>query len=294
MKKLGLCLLVVAALAGGCVSRPPLASTEPSSLEIKYISEIIQYLYRWHMDETMLGNTENFTTLPVWGRTLHPKLDDGDRSEFYEVLIPDLLYRVQLKKADYTIPELGLRVTNHSFKVISAERLDARPAIPARAEVVVFERQQILDYLFSHRNEEVFPAKALLARMEAAVSHELPTLVSNSFATAQTLYLAPISPVSNDLWLFWETQRMLIKFSSDADLQSETYWTDKKLGVRFYDLDKHVVVSMAEVAGSNAFVTRDWAARVLFNCMVHGKKIMLAPLPERPAAGNPAPAGAAK
>jgi len=47
--------------------------------------------------------------------------------------------------------------------------------------------------------------------------------------------------------------------------------------VRFYDLDEHVVVALAEVAGSNAFVTRDWAARVLFNCVVHGKKIILAP-----------------
>jgi len=288
MKKMWLCVLAFATLSGGCASRPPVASTQPTTLEIAYMSEIIQHLYRWHMDETMLGNTENFATLDVWGRTLHPKLDADDHSEFYEVLIPDLLYRVQLKKADYAIPELGVRVTNHSFKVVAAERLEGRPAIPADAEKVTFERQQILDYLFRNRNEQVFPADALLDRMEEAVKAELPAAATNALHGAQVLYLAPISPVSNDLWLFWETQRMLIKFSSDADLKSETYWSNKKLGVRFYDLDKHVVVSLAEVAGSNAFVTRDWAARVLFNCMVHGKKLVLAPLPEPLAAGRPA------
>jgi hypothetical protein len=286
MKNAGLVVLMLATLASGCATRPPVM-TQPTTMEIAYISEIVRHLYRWHMDETMLGNVDDNGTLEVWGRRLHPPLDAGDRSEFYEVLIPDLLYRMQMKKADYTISELGLHVTNHNFKIVSAERLEARPALPADAEQVLFPQQQILDYLFRTRNEKTYPSEALLDRMEAAVTAELPTVVSNSFATAQTIYLAPISPVGNDLWLFWETQRMLIKFSSDADLQSETYWSNKKLGVRFYDLDKNVVVSLSEVAGSNAFVTRDWAARVLFNCLVHGKKMVLEPLPVKPDAPKP-------
>lgn len=276
MKKFWLCMLTLAACTSGCVSRPP-AATQPTAMEVEYMGEIVRHLYQWYMDETMLAGADNSGAIEVWGRPLHPKLDADDHSKFYEVLIPDLLYRIQMKQADYAIPELGLRVTNHNFKIVSVERLEVRPGIPGDAEQVIFPQQQILDYLFRTRNDKVFPSEALLDRMEAAVSAELPAVVSNSFATAQTIYLAPISPVSNDLWLFWETQRMLIKFSSDADLQSETYWSNKKLGVRFYDLDKNVVVSLAEVAGSNAFVTRDWAARVLFNCMVHGKKIVLAP-----------------
>ncbi len=281
MNRIWLSLLCGAALAAGCATRPP--ATAPTAMEVEYISEIIRHLYRWHMDETMLGDTGNFATLAVWGRELRPALDADDHSRFYEVLIPDLLYRIQMKKADYILAELGLRITNHNFKIVSAERLEARPARPAGAEQVVFPRQQILDYLFGTRTNQLFPSDALLDRMEAAVQAELPTIVSNAHRTAQTLYLAPLSPVSNDLWLFWETQRMLIKFSSDADLTSETYWANKKLGVRFYDLDDNVVVSLAEVAGSNAFVTRDWAARVLFNCVVHGKKFILEPQPAKPA-----------
>jgi hypothetical protein len=37
------------------------------------------------------------------------------------------------------------------------------------------------------------------------------------------------------------------------------------------------VVSLDEVAGSNAFMTRDQAGRILFNCMVLGRRLELAP-----------------
>ena len=275
-------LTVLAALATGCVTRPAGHAAPPTTIEVQYMGEILRHLYRWHMDETLLANTDNLTVLNVWGRELHPPLDPGDQSAFYEVCIPDLGYRVVMKKADYTIPELGVRVTNHNYKIAAVERLDTRPAIPRSAEKVAFRREQLLDYFFRTRNEKGFPGDALLDRMETVVAAELPTVMSNALATAQTIYLAPISPVSNDLWLFWETQQMLIKFSSDADLQSETYWSNKKLGVHFYDLDKNVVVSLAEVAGSNAYVTRDWAARVLFNCVVNGRKIVIAPKRARP------------
>lgn len=262
----------------GAMPEPP----PPSALHLEYISEIIRYLYSWHMDETMLANTDNITNLEVWVRPLHPKLDADDHSEFYEVLIPGMLYRVRMKKADYPIPELGIQITNQNYKIIAAERLDARPALPPEAEKFSFGRQYIMDYLFRTRNDRQFPNDALLERMKAVVSDEFPVAATNTVVGPQTVYLAPISPVSNDLWLFWETQRILIRFSSDADLKSETYWMNKKLDVRFYDLDQHVVVSLAEVAGSNAFVTRDWAARVLFNCVVNGKKIIVEPQPDQP------------
>ena len=41
-----------------------------------------------------------------------------------------------------------------------------------------------------------------------------------------------------------------------------------------YDIDEQVVVSLDEVAGSNAYLTRDHVGRILFNCMVHGETIV--------------------
>jgi hypothetical protein len=43
------------------------------------------------------------------------------------------------------------------------------------------------------------------------------------------------------------------------------------------DLDKDIVASTREVPGSNAFVTKDWVGRVLFNCVLYGERIVRTP-----------------
>jgi hypothetical protein len=50
------------------------------------------------------------------------------------------------------------------------------------------------------------------------------------------------------------------------------------MAVKLYDIDEQVVVSLDEVAGSNAYMTRDQVGRVLFNCIVLGKRVVLEPL----------------
>jgi hypothetical protein len=54
-------------------------------------------------------------------------------------------------------------------------------------------------------------------------------------------------------------------------------WEHDELAVSFYDLDEQVVVSLDEVAGSNAYLTRDQVGRALFNCIVLGKRVALDP-----------------
>jgi hypothetical protein len=44
-----------------------------------------------------------------------------------------------------------------------------------------------------------------------------------------------------------------------------------------YDLAKDVVVSLDEVEGSHAYITRDWAARAVFNCIVFGQRLVITP-----------------
>jgi hypothetical protein len=71
---------------------------------------------------------------------------------------------------------------------------------------------------------------------------------------------------------------MLIRFASDIDLANPTVWEHEELAVRTYDIDRQVVVSLDEAAGSNAFLTRGQVGRVLYNCMVLGRRIELQPL----------------
>ena len=50
------------------------------------------------------------------------------------------------------------------------------------------------------------------------------------------------------------------------------------MAVDLYDIDEQVVVSLDEVAGSNAYMTRDQVGRALFNCIVLGRRVVLEPL----------------
>jgi hypothetical protein len=91
------------------------------------------------------------------------------------------------------------------------------------------------------------------------------------------VYLAPLSPVSNDLWVYWENGHRLIRFSSDADLTQKIYWIWRASTCTFTYLRENVVISLGEAPGSSKYVTRDWAARALFNCIALGQKVTLPP-----------------
>jgi hypothetical protein len=71
---------------------------------------------------------------------------------------------------------------------------------------------------------------------------------------------------------------MLIRFTSDLDLSNPSVWGKESLKVRTFDIDKQVVVSQSEVPGSNAFLNRDQVGRVLYNCIVLGQRVAVAPM----------------
>ena len=89
--------------------------------------------------------------------------------------------------------------------------------------------------------------------------------------------MAPLSPVANQLWVFWENGRALLRFASDIDLSNDAVWENCNLAVKMWELDEQVVVSLDEVAGSNAYMTRDQVGRALYNCVVLGRRQVLEP-----------------
>ena len=92
------------------------------------------------------------------------------------------------------------------------------------------------------------------------------------------IHLSPLSPVASELWVFWETGRMLLRYGSDLDLADPAVWDHDELMVEAFDIDEQVVVTLDEVSGSNAYMTRDQVGRALFNCVVLGKRLTLQPL----------------
>jgi hypothetical protein len=93
----------------------------------------------------------------------------------------------------------------------------------------------------------------------------------------QTVHISGLSPVANELYAFWEGGRMVVRFASDIDLADPAVWQQEDLSAEWWDIDEKVVVSLDEVAGSNAYVTRDMVGRVLFNCVVLGQRLTLDP-----------------
>jgi hypothetical protein len=266
---------------------PPAAPAVTGEVSDEFLALVMRHLYRWYLDETALVNVDASEELELllWDAT--PALDGDDRSRYLEIHIPALAMQVMMKRADYALTELDMRVVNADYRVVRAGRISAPVDDPDRYQRRILNKAWLLGHLFAIRNERTYPDAALAARLRSAFQERYGDTVRGE--GPQTVYVAPISPVANNLWVFWESAGKIIRFSSDSDLGSAAYWSLEKLGVDLYDLAEDVVVSLAEVPGSNAYVTRDWAARVLFNCVVFGKRMVIDPpgLAPVPDAGNP-------
>lgn len=278
-------LAVAASLAllplGGCATTARPAPEGAAALITRdYAADLIRHLYRWHFDETMLRSVGGYSDVFVLVRELHPRLDAGDNSRFLEVIAPRMRLRISLKQADYTVEETGMRVRNATFKIAHVDRL-SDDDLPSRRgyEEVRFERAELLDDLFRTRADSRFPDQELRVRLGEALREHLKGDAPAFDTEPQMFHIAPLSPVSNDLWVFWENGRRLFRFSADADLADTAYWDAAPVAIEVYDLRKDVLVSFAEAPGSNAFVTRDWASRALFNCVGLGERLVTIPRP---------------
>ena len=265
------------ALALLALLRPAPAANDDPPFSSDYIHEICRHLYRWEMDETSVIRAGADDHLHVWVRKLEVKLDDQDASRYRELYFPQLQLAATLKKANYAIPELGQRVQNRDYMVQMVERVEKAPTNDAAYTQLEFKRKELEDYLFRTRAQREYPDRALQERLRAALRNAKSPTDTPLAAGPQTIYISPISPVSNDLWVFWETRGWLIKYSSDSDIHNPAYWEIEKVGVHVYDLAKDVVVSLDEVEGSHAYITRDWAARAVFNCIVFGQRLVITP-----------------
>jgi hypothetical protein len=258
---------------------PARAETPPELRDKPYLFEVARHLYRWYMDEIDAQRAAGDETFAFWVRGIDAVLDPGDKSRLGEVVLPTFGILVQVKMADYTIEELNLTVKNDRFKIVNV----ARAGVPAERlavyEEITVNYAEMRDYLFKTRSQAKFPEGDLLRGLRLAVrealADELEDLERKLPDPRQTVHFSALSPVANELWVFWEDGRRLIRFASDLDLANPALWGHTDLAVKIFDLDEQVVVSLDEVAGSNAYLTRDQVGRALFNCIVLGQKMIL-------------------
>jgi hypothetical protein len=276
-------LLMVALLAGCAAPRPdagrPVASRERaptnSLLEQQFVFNVLVHLYRWHFDQSYVLEPAKHATIEVWTRRLHPKLDEDDRSEYAEMWIPSVNMLVGLKRAEYRVPEMKLEIADQGFKINSVNRQINPPASKSSYEVGRFEREAVRDYLFATRTNRLVASEAVRTKARQLMAAYLKKEHPEPFTEEQVLYRSQLSPVCNEVWVFWENGRRVRLFSGDMDLTHPKFWESSPLRLDVIELDKDVVTSTKEVPGSNSFVTKDWVGRLLFNCLVLGDKMVI-------------------
>jgi hypothetical protein len=265
----------VASPAAANASAPP-----PELLQTNYLYEVVRYLYRWHLDESEIERLVGAKRFIFWACRLEPKLDPGDRSVLGEIFLPQVSLSVKVKKTDYTIEDLRLEVKSPSFRVTRITRGQVPARAPRGCAVVEVDMEAMRDYLFRTRNQHDYPDAALVERLRQALRKEAAKqgiLATNAPTGEQMIHLAPLSPVANDTWVFWEAGRKLFYFASDIDLANPAVWEHQSLMVHIFDLDQQVVVSHEEAPGSNRFLTRYQVSRALFNCILLGQRVSLPP-----------------
>lgn len=271
-----------------CKTGAPVSSAAPSAApaeltEKGYLFEVVRYLYRWQLTESEIARIVGADCLTFWVQRLDVPLDAGDRSVLGEIVLPQAGIRVKVKKADYRIEETGAEVKSRTFRIVQVARepLPSRP--PRAARVVDVDMKELREYLFRTRSQHDYPDQELTKRLQQAVRKQAAQeglLPAGSADGEKVIHIAPLSPVANEVWVYWEAGRKLLLFSSDIDLANPSVWEQESLLARIYDLDEQVIVSPEEAPGSNRFLTRYQVSRALFNCLLYGQRVTVRP-PEK-------------
>lgn len=273
-----LCFAVtVAAVCAGAPSpdAPPAAVMDP-----EYLGEIALHLYRWYLDEAdfdadCLGDDD---TLVFRVRHLPFAADEGDRSEWAEIRIPQLNLGVRVKRPDYAIEELGVEVRSPHFRIVHVFRMEPGDHDFPEAEgwqTVAADLPRTLAGLRSSAARGTFPDPALTERLHRACRRQMELDPDGREAGEQVIHVGPMSPVANEVWVFLENQNLFMQFSSDSDIEAPELWPAQELRIRTIDAAHNTLVSLEEMPGSNVFATRDQVGRLLYNCIVLGKRLLV-------------------
>jgi hypothetical protein len=251
----------------------PLLTPDPQLLDHDYLSEITRHLYRWYMDEEDVDAVVGIENFPFWVRQIDVKLDPGDHSQFAEIVLPLTGFSTKVKKADYPIDDLGAEAKSDTYRIVNVSRIPIPEEKPPEYTAVELNYKEMKDYLFRTRSQAQYPNQAMRDHLRPALMSHLGLNPAQRKEGEQIIHMAPLSPVANELWIFWENGKMLIRFASDIDLENPAMWEHQALGIRTYDIEEQTVVSLNEVPGSNEFMTRDQVGRALFNCVILGERL---------------------
>lgn len=252
---------------------PPEAVRAP-----RFLAELAEHLYRWYLDEDDLDDDRvSGGVFRFLVRRIDRASDEGDKSEWAELRLPQMNVGVTVKRPDYRIEELGLDIQSDRFRIVNVFRLDETGADDAGDgwTTVDLPLEKMLSDLLDTFDDTVFPSPGLSERLHRACRLAMHLDPDAREAGDQVMHIAPMSPVANVVWVFIENENLLMRFSADDDLEDRSLWPYQELDVKTFDVFRHSLVTHDQMPGSNIYVTRDQVGRALFNCIVLGKRLIV-------------------
>jgi hypothetical protein len=276
-------------LAAGCaVKHPPAGTADRDAaapvaelINREFAFAVLSYLCRWHSDAATLVEGKEQREVEVWVRLVYTEVDDGDRSRFAELWLPSAGLLVDLKQAAYEAPERKLVLRDEGFKIRAVHWMHPRSVEERGWTVLRFPSVEVVEGLEQARNQRLFPDTDLERRLRDALSDYLRRYHEQEWrAGGQTFYTAPMSTVSNELWIYWENKRTAVRLAADGDLRDSRTWTQEVPHLRLVRLDRETSGLPGELGGGPKQISPEWAGRLLYNCVVLGRKFSL-PAPNR-------------
>lgn len=271
-------ILFAATAAAPC--RAVAADPPAAAMEEPFLAEVALHLYAWFLDEKdydpdRLGDANK---LVFRVRRPEVKADEGDNSEWADIRIPQLNLGVTVKRPDYVIEETGVKVCSSHFRIVNVYRLEPDDCVFPEEEdwrTVDGDLQRMMDVLRDSPDRGTFPSPALTERLYLAICRQMEIDPEARETGDHVFHIAPMSPVANEVWVFAENRNLFLHFTSDSDIENPELWAAQELRARVIDAANNTVVSMEEMPGSNVYVTRDQIGRLLYNCIVFGKRILV-------------------
>ncbi len=242
-----------------------------------YLRGALHYIYFWYLDSEHFFEYDQDKNLEILVKKIDYVKDKNNNSEQYNLIIPDLNFGVDLIKANYRIEELDLQITNSSFKIVAVYPNICEPGTNEGYSVKILKENRLFSELLKTRNKKSPPSEVIMKKLRKSLNKLIQVESKTASKLPQTFYIGPLSKYSNDIWIFWETKKKLVKFSSATDFTTDGYWQLLPLFTKIFDLNTDVVTSLEEVSGSNAYITKTWAGRIMYNCIVDGLKIVIQP-----------------
>ncbi|MCA1809105.1 MAG: hypothetical protein ABR497_00020 [Kiritimatiellia bacterium] len=209
-----LCLLATVIFMPGAGIRadPAFAAVPAAGTPTGYLARL---LINEHDIEAVLPDSK----IKIWLVDATPAdLDPGDRSQLIKMGLPIFNLRILLKKTDYHIEELDIDVRGDNFKIIEVARHPAGVPPPDDAVQLELDVKTLKDYLLSTRSLKDPLHPHVDPKLRNAILQQIAADMEKRHLPLHEAHVAPLSPVANELWIFWETGRQLIRVAADMEI----------------------------------------------------------------------------